>query len=79
LQNNKYIRKIALRLPIISEYLINQTKIAEKHYWTDNYKGVNQIYKEIVIRFCIIVSSLIITIILLFTMYYKNFRTLEKK
>ena len=78
LQNNKYIRKIALRLPIISEYLIQRTKTAEKYYWTGNYKGVNQIFSGIVIKFWIIVSLLVVAIILIIRMYYKKFRSKVK-
>ncbi|MHA1342689.1 MAG: DUF2334 domain-containing protein [Promethearchaeota archaeon] len=79
LKYNKYIRKILLKLPIISEYLVQKIKIAEKHYWSGNYEGVIQIYKEIVIRFWTIVSSLIIITILLVIWYFKKFRTKEKK
>jgi len=74
LKNNKYIRKIILRLPFFSQYMKKQIMIVEHNYWTGNYKGVNKIYKEIVIRFWIILSSLIIAMIILFTVYYKKFR-----
>jgi len=78
LQKNKYIRKIALRLPVISEYLIQQTKLAEEHYWKGNYEDVNKTYIEILIRVWVILFLFIIILISIITMLYKKLRSKRK-
>lgn len=73
LKYNKYIRKIFLKLPLFSNYCINQTKTAEEYYWTGNYSKVIDIYNEIMICIEVIILIFIIIISIIIVMSCKHF------
>jgi len=73
-ENNKLIKRIGLKLPILSNYIKKEINNIRENYWKGNYTKVEEIYRKVLIILGTLIS---LTFVLTFYLLIKIYKRLK--